>query len=137
MPFVIDASIAGAWILPDEANALADGCQSALAVDHALVPAVWWFEVRNLLIVSERRGRLDRATTGKALDIIATYPIVQDNLPDGTALLDLARAHGLTACGAAYLELAIRAKVPLATLDKRLAAAALSKNVPPFTSGGQ
>ena len=137
MPFVVDASIAGAWILPDEAHPLADECQRSLAVDHALVPAVWWFEIRNLLIVSERRGRLDRNATAKALDIVATYPIVQDQSPDGAAVLHLARTHGLTVYDAAYLELAVRAKVPIATLDKRLAAAAAVEKVTAFTSTGE
>ena len=132
MPFVIDASIAGAWILPDEADTLADDCQRALLVDQAIVPAIWWFETRNLLIMSERRGRLDRTATAKALDILAVYPIVRDEQPDGPALLDLARFHGLTAYDAAYLELAVRTKSPIATLDKRLAVAAQKENVPAF-----
>ena len=137
MPFVIDASIAGAWMLPDETHPLAEECQAALTVDHVFVPAVWWFEIRNLLLVSERRGRLDRDATSRALDILATYPIVQDQLPDGTQLLDLARTHRLTVYDAAYLELAIRTKTPIATLDKRLAAAAAAEKVAAFTNAAQ
>jgi predicted nucleic acid-binding protein len=134
MPFVIDASITGAWMLPDELHPLAEDCQKSLAIDHALVPAVWWFEIRNLLIVSELRGRLDRTATSKALDIISVYPIVRDQSPDEAALLNLARIHGLTVYDAAYLELAIRAKMSIATLDKKLAAAATAEKVEAFTA---
>jgi predicted nucleic acid-binding protein len=129
MPFVVDASVTAAWILPDEAHPMADECQEGLAVDHAIVPAIWWFEVRNLLLMSERRGRLDRNASSRALELLSTYPIVQDQLPDEVALLDLARKHSLTSYDAAYLELAIRTKAPLSTLDKRLAMAAASENV--------
>jgi predicted nucleic acid-binding protein len=129
MPFVVDASVTAAWILPDEAHPMADECQERLAVDHAIVPAIWWFEVRNLLLMSERRGRLDRNASSRALELLSTYPIVQDQLPDEVALLDLARKHSLTAYDAAYLELAIRTKAPLSTLDKRLTMAAASENV--------
>jgi len=123
MPFVIDASVTAAWMLPDEAHPIADACERMLAVDHALVPAIWWFEVRNLLVMSERRRRLDRKATSRALELLSTYPIIRDELPDEVALLDLARAHNLTAYDAAYLELASRSKTPIATLDKRPAAA--------------
>jgi len=132
MPFVIDASVTAAWILPDEAHPLADECEKMLAVDYALVPTIWWFEVRNLLIMSERRKRLDRNATSQALKILSAYPIIQDELPDEVALLNLARAHALSVYDAAYLELAIRAKLPMATLDKRLAAATASEGVAPL-----
>jgi predicted nucleic acid-binding protein len=137
MPFVIDASIAGAWILPDETDALAADCQRALLVDHAIVPAIWWFETRDLLLMSERRGRLDRTATARALEILAVYPIIRDEQPDGSTLLDLARVHGLTAYDAAYLELAVRTKSPIATLDKRLSAAAQKENIAAFAGAGR
>ena len=129
MPFVIDSSVTAAWILPDEAHPLADECQERLAVDHAVVPAIWWFEVRNLLLMSERRGRLDRTASSGAPELLSTYPIVEDRLPDEVALLGLAREHSLTAYDAAYLELAIRTKAPMATFDRRLATAAAGEGV--------
>jgi predicted nucleic acid-binding protein len=137
MPFVVDASVTAAWILPDETHSLADECERMLAIDHALVPAIWWFEIRNLLLISERRGRLDRNATSKALEILAAYPIVQDRLPDEGALLSLARTHRLTAYDAAYLELAIRSKAPMATLDRRLATAAASEGVTAVIADGK
>jgi len=100
-----------------------------LATDHVLVPTIWWFEVRNLLIMAERRGRLDQNTTSKVLDIVASYPITIDREPNETVLMDLARNHGLTAYDASYLELAIRLNAPLATLDQQLARAATGENV--------
>lgn len=136
MPFVVDALVTAAWILPDEVHPLADKCQRMLATDHVLVPAVWWFEVRNLLIMSERRGRLDQNTTSKVLGILASYPITQDREPNETVLMDLARNHGLTAYDASYLELAIRLNAPLATLDQQLARAATSENVAVLSEHG-
>jgi predicted nucleic acid-binding protein len=137
MPFVMDASVTAAWILPDEAHPLADECERMLTVDHALVPTIWWFEVLNLLIMSERRGRLDRSTTSKALSILTAYPIVQDHAADGPILLELARTYGLTAYDAAYLELAARTKSAIATLDRRLATAAAKENVAVLLSSSQ
>lgn len=66
MPFVIDASIAACWLMPDEGHTQATAAYNRLVDDHALVPSLWWFEMRNLFIVNERRGRLDSDTT--ALD---------------------------------------------------------------------
>jgi predicted nucleic acid-binding protein len=137
MAFVMDASVTAAWILPDEAHPLADECERMLTVERALVPAIWWFEVLNLLIMSERRGRLDRSTTSKALGILITYPIVQDHAADGPMLLALARTYGLTAYDAAYLELAARTKSAIATLDRRLATAASKENITVLSSSSQ
>jgi predicted nucleic acid-binding protein len=137
MAFVMDASVTAAWILPDEAHPLADECERMLTVERALVPAIWWFEVLNLLIMSERRGRLDRSTTSKALGILITYPIVQDHAADGPILLALARTYGLTAYDAAYLELAARTKSAIATLDRRLATAASKENITVLSSSSQ
>lgn len=49
-----------------------------IALDPAVTPAVWWYEVRNVLIVNERRGRLDRLTSSRALELLGSLPIVID-----------------------------------------------------------
>jgi predicted nucleic acid-binding protein len=132
MPFVIDASISAAWILPDETDPFAERCLDALERDYVTVPMIWWFEIRNLLIMAERRGRIAPKHTLIALAAVARYPIRQDHSPEETATLRLARSHGLTFYDAAYLELALRLAAPLATLDRRLKDAAVAEGLPPI-----
>ena len=125
MPIVIDASVTAAWILPDETHPVAEECANILTRDDALVPAIWWFEVRNLLVMAERRQRISHTVTTRALDLLARYPIVQDHSADEATLMSLARQYQLTVYDAAYLELALRMRAPLATLDRELSAAAV------------
>jgi predicted nucleic acid-binding protein len=100
-----------------------------LGRDGAVVPSLWWFEVRNLLLINERRGRIDPVGTASFLADLARLPITVDPAPDGEAVLALARAHGLTAYDATYFELAVRLMLPLATLDRALIAAAPAAGV--------
>lgn len=130
MPFVVDASVAACWLLPDEGNIRTETAWSRFPEDMAIVPGLWWFEMRNIFISNERRGRIDSARTGKALALLGGLPIHLDHQPDDTALMALARAHGLTAYDAAYLELALRENAPLATLDDALIRAARAESVP-------
>lgn len=127
--FVIDASVTAAWCLADEDAAEAEAAFDRLTMSDAVVPALWWFEVRNILIVSERRGRIDALATTEFLVDLARLPIRIDRDPDGEVVLALARKHRLTAYDAAYLELARRQSAPLATLDRALAAAARSAGI--------
>jgi predicted nucleic acid-binding protein len=130
MPFVIDASITAAWLLPDEKNSLAEQCLDAFESDHALVPGIWRYETRNLMLIAERRQRLSPQETQAALEVVARYPIHQDTVPEEAAIVRLARKHALTFYDAAYLELALRRGVPLATLDARLGRAARAETIP-------
>lgn len=127
--FVIDASVAASWLLPDEADARAEAAYALLDDATALVPTLWWFETRNIFIVNERRGRIDREQTQHALGLLASLPIQLDHAADETALLTFARRHRLTVYDAAYLELAQRKRVPLATLDEDLSRAAQAEGV--------
>jgi predicted nucleic acid-binding protein len=124
MVLVVDASVVGCWCFPDQANPMAEVAFGQLAVTSAVVPALWWFEVRNLLLVNERRGRLDAVGTAEFLADLGRLPIQIDRERDGDAIIALARAHRLTFYDAAYLELARRLDAPLATLERGLAAAA-------------
>ena len=128
MPFVLDASAALAWALPEQSPA-AEAARLRIAADPALVPALWWFELRNGVIVNERRGRIAEAESGRFLQRMSALPIVFDHSPHETTLMALARRHRLTVYDAAYLELALREGVPLATLDEPLASAAASEGV--------
>lgn len=125
--FVLDNSIAMAWSFEDEASDYADAALDRLAQTSALVPVLWPLEVANALLMGERRKRSTEAETRRWLAILASLPIAVD--PDSNAnawsdTLTLARGHGLTAYDAAYLELAIRRDLPLATIDKKLKKAA-------------
>jgi predicted nucleic acid-binding protein len=124
MPFVVDASVAGSWVLPDENHAEAVEALQRLKTDEAYAPSLLWFELRNLLLASERRGRISPAQTAAALNFIQALPLRLDREPDSDMTFQLARAHGLTVYDAAYLELSIRRNIPLITLDKALAEAA-------------
>jgi predicted nucleic acid-binding protein len=123
MPFVVDASIVAAWALLDENSSRASQALERLRGDPALSPALLFFEVRNVLLVNERRGRLTEAQSAEFLRALSRLPIRIDQSPDETQLLILARRHRLTVYDAAYLELALRERLPLVTLDGRLEAA--------------
>ena len=127
MPFVLDASITACWVFDDEDHPAAAAALERLRTDEAVAPSLWWFEVRNTLIVSERRGRLAAADTTDFLRALSQLGVRMDRTPDEGAVLTLARRHRLTVYDASYLELAQREAVPLATLDRDLrnAAAAL------------
>ena len=129
MAFVLDASVTAAWLLPDEESLLAEYVQDLLVQHHAVVPSVWWFEVRNTLLVAERRKRLSEDQTHFIQDSLASLPILFDREPDERGLMEIARRNGLTVYDASYVELGRRLALPLATLDKAMARAALKEQV--------
>ena len=100
-----------------------------LLEDEAVVPALWWFEVRNILVANERRRRIEVADSDVFLSDLARLPVRIDNNPNDRLVVTLARRHGLTACDAAYLDLAVRLAVPIATLDRALGAAARTEGL--------
>jgi predicted nucleic acid-binding protein len=130
MPFVLDASVAACWAFEDEDHPVAALALERVGADEACVPSLWWFEVRNTLIVNERRGRLTESDTTAFLRALARLNIAVDRSPDEADVLMLARRRRLTVYDAAYLELARREGVPLATLDTALAAAARAERAP-------
>ncbi len=86
-------------------------------------------EVRNVLVIAERRGGLTQEDTAAAVQAIDALGIHLDHAPDNASLLQLARTHGLNASDALYLELAVRQQRPLATLDHKLRAAAQAEGL--------
>ena len=86
-------------------------------------------ELRNALVVNARRGRITEQQTARFLRNVERLAITIDNTPDESGVLTLARRHRLAVYDATYLELALRARLPLATLDVPLAAAARSEGV--------
>ena len=129
MPFVIDASVVHDWAFA-EGHPTRKSQRERLDVDVAQAPSLWWFEVRNGLRMAERRGRSSEDISASFLQAMAHFPVTIDNAPDETAVLALARRHRLTVYDAAYLELALREGLELATLDTALAEAARREGVP-------
>ena len=129
MAFVLDASIAACWVFDDEDHPAASIALERIRTDVAAVPALWWFEVRNTLIVNERRKRLTERATATFLRSLARLDVTIDRFPDEDRILFLARRHRLTVYDTSYLELALREAVPLATLDRDLARAAKAEKL--------
>jgi len=124
MPFVLDASIPACWALQDEEDPRARTAFARMKSDEAVVPGLWWFEIRNILLVNERRKRITESDSGFFLRSLAGLRVRIDREPEESVVLRLARTHGLSVYDASYLELALREAVPLATLDAQLTAAA-------------
>ena len=125
--FVLDASVALSWGFETETTHLTDAVLESLADYAAVVPAVWPLEIGNALVVAERRGLLDRASTTRFLNLLNQLPIeVEQESPQrmfGEVLL-LAREQQLSTYDASYLDLAMRAGLPLASQDGALLQAA-------------
>jgi len=124
---VLDASLTLSWFFEDEQSEAGDDLLNMVAERGAFVPRWWRLEVANGLFVAMRRKRLDAAYRDKALAQLARLPITVDGETDAYAwsgTLHLSDRFQLTVYDAAYLELAHRRLVPLATLDRPLRAAA-------------
>jgi len=135
MKCVIDAQAALGWLFEDEASEAKDKLLEALKTgDEAHVPSLFPYEVANVLKVNEAKKppRLTQARSDRFLKDLAALPIVVDSESTRQTwgrTLALARQHNLTAYDAAYLELALRLAVPLATEDEALAEAAKNAGV--------
>lgn len=135
MPFVLDASVTMSWCFADEITPYSSSVLQSMRETHAEVPPLWVYEIVNVLAVCERKGRVNAAFSDEFMRTLAELDIrVEQSAPQGSHidLLQLARRHGLTAYDAAYLELAKRRNLPLATFDKNLATAARQESVELF-----
>lgn len=133
--FVLDCSVVLAWFFADEKDRYADAVAAALPGAIALVPALFHLELGNILVVGERRKRSTEAQATAFLARLAGLPIAVDGQTVARAwsgILALARTHRLSTYNAAYLELAVREGIPLATLDGQLETAAKACGVPRF-----
>jgi predicted nucleic acid-binding protein len=123
------------WCFEDEADDYSDRILDALNNGTAHVPGLWLMETANVLAVAERRRRLTEADSSNFVELLKSLPITVDEEASPQAILTLlahCRAYGLTAYDAAYLELAMRQGIPLATRDKELRAACKKSGVPAF-----
>lgn len=105
---MLDASVAAAWLFDDETTPRADAALTRLEAGGALVPQHWQLEVRNALLIAERRGRIAADEVNERLINLRELLVSTDTTPDLEAAFALARAHGLTFYDALYLELAQR-----------------------------
>lgn len=127
MTFVLDSSVTLAWLYGDEKTPEIDALLQEAVLNGAVVPALWHLEVGNSLQVAVRRKRIADTYRQEALGDLAQLDIRVDeetHLRAWTTTGELASATGLTVYDAAYLELAQRRGLPLATLDGALAKAA-------------
>lgn len=125
--FVLDCSVAATWLFPDQGTPETDELLDRLKTDGALVPGIWHLEIGNVLVRAERLKRIAKSKVAAYLHLLRRLAIVTDVETDERALretLMLARECGLSTYDAAYLELAMRRGVPLATLDRALLRAA-------------
>jgi predicted nucleic acid-binding protein len=130
LPFVLDASMALAWCFEDEATSQTDAVLDRLAKDSAIAPSLWELEVINVLLSAERRGRITESQTARFVALFTQLPIHIDSAgADMGTVLAVGRHHGLTAYDAAYLVLAEREGIPLATMDGKLRTAAQAAGV--------
>ena len=133
--FVLDGSLALAWYFKDKADPYADALAARFPAVRAAVPLIWPLEVANAVLMGERRQRSTEAQATRWLTYLGFLPIAVDDETNDQAwgeVLRMARAHRLSAYDAAYLELAVRRGLPLATLDDKLNAVASAVGVPAF-----
>jgi predicted nucleic acid-binding protein len=134
--FVLDASVALAWIVDHPVPAYAIKISDAMmSGERALVPSLWMLEMANGLLMAERRGKLTAADVDHGLSrleavIAVGIEVDAPGVPTIREAFSPARAYKLTAYDAVYLELARREGLPLATLDKGLRAAAAQAGIP-------
>jgi predicted nucleic acid-binding protein len=129
MRFVLDASVAITWAMRDEDHPIADLAFLEIQSGSAIVPAIFWYEVWNILVVNERRNRIAPVDSAQFIRDLEQFSIVLDS-SSGTLLMDMSRKYKLSVYDAAYLAAAQSNRLPLATLDVDLRDAALAAGVP-------
>ena len=123
MAFVLDCSVTLSWLLIDERGAATDALIDELERTTAVAPAIWPYEVANALLVAQRRARIDDDDLIRVRRALAALPIEVEAVASDhilAAVADLGRRLDITSYDAAYIELAVRRRLPLATLDARL-----------------
>lgn len=130
--FVLDASVAMAWCFPDESTPAIKGLLESMKTAAAAIPGVWYLEVTNALAIAERKRRIAPAQVAGFLAVVEMFKLEVDDQAPARAfsqILSLCRTHGLTSYDAAYLDLALRRQLPLASLDDQLRAAAQAAGI--------
>lgn len=115
--------MAMAWCFPEETTAPSKGLLDRMIAERAVVPGFWLLEVANVLALAEKKRRITPVKSAEFIDLIESFDLEVDEEAPKLAfrdLLQIARDHSLTSYDAAYLELALRRRLPLATLDDDL-----------------
>ena len=132
MTFVLDCSVTMSWVFPDEASEATSRLRESMIEGRAFVPALWPVEVGNALLTAVRRGRITAEECPRICASLEALPIEIDPVSTsrawGAALM-LARKHRLSSYDANYLELAVRMRLLLATLDRALADAGTAEGL--------
>lgn len=129
MPFVVDASMIAAWLLPDEANPAADALLARMADERAAAPDLLAHEVRSLIAKAVRRKRVEPGDVDGLVRRFEQLGVSDAGPGDARGVVALALKHGLTPYDAAYLDLAMDRMLQLASFDKELRAAAQAEGV--------
>jgi len=130
---VIDSSLTAAWCFPDERTDYTNAVLQAISAPlEALAPRLWAYEVRNSVLVGLRRKRITQTDALEFLESVKGLPIRLADPVSYDGVFNLADRHGLTVYDAAYLDLAIRQGLPIASLDNALCKAALNSGVTLF-----
>lgn len=135
--FVVDCSVCMAWCFESEADEYTRGVLRAMPRSAVLVPAVWPLEIVDVLLVAERGRKISRADAVRFLDLLGGLPIAVEGpmeIESLDRLLALGREHRLSSYDAAYLDLAMRERLPIATRDRALKAAAQAAGVAEFAA---
>jgi predicted nucleic acid-binding protein len=125
-PLVIDASVTMAWCFPDESTPKTEALRDRVSLTGAVVPPHWRIEIENTIRVGQRRGKATTQEIQAFVELIQAAPVEIDVRPLATFgnLLPLAQRYSLSVYDAAYVELASRRGLPLATLDANMQRAA-------------
>jgi predicted nucleic acid-binding protein len=130
---VIDCSLAASWCFPDERTEYTNAILRAISTPlEAVAPRLWAYEIRNSVLLGLRRKRITQVDAQEFLSSIKVLPIRLADPVSYDSIFNLADRHGLTVYDAAYLDLALRAGLPLASLDRALCRAAGSSGVALF-----
>lgn len=138
MKFVLDASVALLWLVPQTTPAgvdYADAVLTALKESQAVVPSLFALEIANVVAKVESKGIVSEADSQRFITLLGQLNMATDPATMAHALgdtLNLARRYKLSAYDAAYLELALRTGLPLARLDADLSKAAATSGVAAF-----
>lgn len=126
---IVDASVSASWLLPDEESPEGRFWLAHVFSLGAFAPTIWNYEIRNILRICEKRGRLGPVSMAKALQTLKSLPIQSTGVSNWDHIMWISTHHNLTIYDAAYLELTLRLDGQLATFDKALAAAAYANGV--------
>ncbi|HTI01984.1 MAG TPA: type II toxin-antitoxin system VapC family toxin [Acidisoma sp.] len=137
MAFVVDNSVAMSWCFADERTASTMALLDRVMTERVMAPPIWPLEATNVLFVAERRRRITRTQRIEFLGFLRDLPIkievgrdIWGELSTWGPEPQLCDRYGLTAYDASYLALALKHRIPLATRDKALIAAAKDQNLP-------